>query len=181
MFRLMTDNAQEDRSKHQKEAKSCLTLESPPSDNGSIRPCRRRKSFCGLQLDGFFGAMQWSPRTNAELIVALWSGALFPRAADQTDLPVIAGLCVQPCFRIRKCWAPRLHFAQSSSCEIFALPVFTNIELGTASGRSRGAVALRRVGVAASKEFIRLRHVELVEVPPLQSLEFAVEETSSCC
>jgi hypothetical protein len=45
----------------------------------------------------------------------------------------------------------------------------------------RGAAALRRDGVAASKEFIRSRHVELVEVPPLQSLEFAVEETSSCC
>lgn len=136
MFRLMTDNAQEDRSKHQKEAKSCLTLESPPSDNGSIRPCRRRKSFCGLQLDGFFGAMQWSPRTNAELIVALWSGALFPRAADQTDLPVIAGLCVQPRFRIRKCWAPRLHSAQSSRCESFASPVFTNTDRSSFSAQS---------------------------------------------
>jgi len=181
MFRSVGYTCQEDRSKHCTEAKSCLTLESSPSDNGLIRLRHRRNSMCGLQLDGFSGAMQWSHCTNAELIDALWSGAFSPRAADQTDLPVIAGLCVQPCFRIRKCWAPRLHFAQSSSCEIFALPVFTNIELGTASGRSRGAVALRRVGVAASKEFIRLRHVELVEVPLLQSLEFAVEETSSCC
>jgi hypothetical protein len=128
MFRLMTDNTQEDRSKHCEDAKSCLTLESPRSDNGSIRLCRRRKSFCGLQLDGFSGAMPWSLRANAELIDALWSGAMFPRAADQTDLPVIAGLCVQPCFRRRKYWAPRLHFAQSSSCESFASPVFTNTD-----------------------------------------------------
>lgn len=128
MFRPVTDNAQEDRSKHCREAKSCLTLDSPPSDNASIRPYCRRKSCCGLQLDGFLGAMQWSHCTNAELIDALWSGALLPRAADQTDLPVIAGLSIRPCFRIRKYRAPRLHFAQSSSCESFTSPVFTNTD-----------------------------------------------------
>jgi hypothetical protein len=128
MFRPMTDHAQEDRSKHCENTKSCLTFESPRSDNGSLRPRRRRKSFCGLQLDGFFGAKLSSLRANAGLVDALWSGAIFPRAADQTDLPVIAGLCVQPCIRIRKHRAPRLHFAQSASCENFASPVFTNTD-----------------------------------------------------
>ena len=127
MNRPMTDNARGDRSKHCEEGKSCLTLESPRSDNGSIRLCRRRKSFCGLQLDGFSGAMPWSLRANAELIDALWSGAMFPKAADQTDLPVIAGLCVWPCFRIRKSWAPRLHFAQSSGCKSFTSPVLQTL------------------------------------------------------
>ena len=133
MFRSVGYTCQEDRSKHCTEAKSCLTLESSPSDNGLIRLRHRRNSMCGLQLDGFFGAMQWSHCTNAELIDALWSGAFSPRAADRTDLPVIAGLCVQPCFRIRKYWAPRFHFAQSSSYEIFASPVVTNTDSGTAS------------------------------------------------
>ena len=128
MFRSMTDKAQEGRSKQYGGAKSGLTFESPRSDNGSLRPRRRRKSFCGLQLDGFFGAKLSSLRANAGLVDALWSGAIFPRAADQTDLPVIAGLCVQPCIRIRKHRAPRLHFAQSASCENFASPVFTNTD-----------------------------------------------------
>jgi hypothetical protein len=78
MFRSMGYSSQEDRSKHCTEAKSCLTLESSPSDNGLIRLRRRRNSLCGLQLDGFSGAMQWSHCANAELIDALWSGAFFP-------------------------------------------------------------------------------------------------------
>ena len=142
MFRLMTDNAQEDRSKHQKEAKSCLTLESPPSDNDSIRPCRRRKSFCGLQLDGFFGAKRSSLRANAGLVDALWSGAMFPRAADQTDLPVIADLCVQPRFRFRKCRAPRVHFAQPVCRESFVSSVFTSTDWSSRS-ICRSSAALR--------------------------------------
>jgi len=128
MFCLTATIAQEDRFKHFKEAKSCLTLDSLHSDNVSLRSRRRRKSFCGLQLDGFFGALLSSSRANTELIDASWSGRNFPRVADQTDLPDIAGLCVQPCFSIRKHQAPRLHFAQSSCCLTFASSVFTGTD-----------------------------------------------------
>ena len=141
MFRPEADSTQEDRCKQCEEAKSCLTLESTRSDNGRLRLCRRRKSFCGLQLDGFCGAMQWSYRANVELIDALWSGVLFPRAADQTDLPVIAGLCVQPCFRNRERWGLFHHNSQSSRCAISSSPVFTNTE-GNRFLSSRSSVVL---------------------------------------
>jgi hypothetical protein len=142
MFRSMTDKAQEGRSKQYGGAKSGLTFDSPRSDNGSIRPSRRRKSFYGLQLDGFFGAMQSSLRANTGLVDALWSGAMFPRTADQTDLPVIADLCAQPCFRFRKCRAPRVHFAQSVCCRSIASSVFTSTDWSSRS-RCRSSAALR--------------------------------------
>ncbi len=142
MLHLKTANAQADRSKQGGDARSCLTFDSPRSDNGSIRPSRRRKSFCGLQLDGFFGAMQSSLRARTELVDALWSGTMFPRAAGQTDLPVIADLCVQPCFRFRKYRAPRVHFAQLVSREIFVSSVFTSTDWNSPS-RCRSSAVLR--------------------------------------
>ena len=142
MLRPVAVNAHEDRSKHCGEAKSCLTFDSLRSDNGPIRPCRRRKSFCGLQLDGFFGAKRSSLRANAGLVDALWSGAMFPRAADQTDLPVIADLCVQPRFRFRKCRAPRVHFAQPVCRESFVSSVFTSTDWSSRS-ICRSSAALR--------------------------------------
>jgi len=137
MFHPVTAKTQEDRSKQHGAEKSCLTLDSLRSDNGSLRSCRRRKSFCGLKLDGFFGAMLSSFRARTELVDALWSGAVFPRAADQTDLPVIADLCVQPCFRIWKPCALRIHFAQPVCCGDVASLVFTSTDWsGRSSGRS---------------------------------------------
>jgi hypothetical protein len=142
MFHPVTVKTQEDRFKQHGEAKSCLTLDSPHSDNGSLRLGRRRKSFCGLQLDGFFGAIPSSLRANVELVDVLWSGAIFPRAADQTDLPVIADLCVQPCFRIWKHRAPRIHFAQPASWGDFASLVFTSTDWSIRSS-CRSSAALR--------------------------------------
>lgn len=142
MLRPVTVNAHEDRSKHCEEAKSCLTFDSLRSDNDSIRRCRRRKSFCGLQLDGFFGVKQSSLRANTGLVDALWSGAMFPRAADQTDLPVIADLCVQPCFRFRKRRAPQVHFAQPVRRERFVSSVFTSTDWSSRSS-CRSSAALR--------------------------------------
>ncbi len=141
MFRPIADNAHNDRFKHCGESKSCLTLESPRSDNGWIRPGRRRKSFCGLQLNGFSGARQCLLRANADLIVVLWFGAMLPRAADQTDLPVIAGLRVQPCFQTRKYRTPRFHLTQSPSCRKFASSVFTSTDRNRTSN-SRSFTAL---------------------------------------
>lgn len=181
MFRPMTVNTQEDRSKQYEEAKSCLTLDSLRSDNGSIRPYRRRKSFCGLKLDGFFGAMLWSLRANTGLVDALWSGAMIPRAADQTDFPVIANLCVQPCFRFRKHRAPRSHFAQPACCRDFVSSVFTSTDLEQPFELSK----FRRTSM--SVESLRLmRSSDRVTSGKFKSLlirsfEFAAEETSSCC
>lgn len=142
MLRPVAVNAHEDRSKHCEEAKSCLTFVSLRSDNDPIRPCRRRKSFCGLKLDGFFGAKRASLRANTGLVDALWSGAMFPRAADQTDLPVIADLCVQPHFRIRKCRAPRIHFVQPVRHGSFVSSVFTSTDWNRRSS-CRSSVTLR--------------------------------------
>ena len=177
----MTDNPQENRFKHYRDAKSCLTLESPHSDNGWIRRSCRRKSFCGLKLDGFFGAMQWSLRANTGLVDALWSGAMIPRAADQTDLPVIANLCVQPCFRFWKLRSPRTHFAQPACCSDFDLSVFTSTELEQSFETSKYRRTSMRIEslhpMRSSDRFTSGKFESLL----IRSFEFAVEETSSCC
>ena len=181
MFRPMTVNTQKDRSQQYEEAKSCLTLASLRSDNGSIRLDRRRKSFCGLKLDGFFGAMQWSLRANTGLVDALWSGAMIPRAADQTDLPVIANLCVQPCFRFWKLRSPRTHFAQPACCSDFDLSVFTSTELEQSFETSKYRRTSMRIEslhpMRSSDRFTSGKFESLL----IRSFEFAVEETSSCC
>ena len=179
MFRLLPDNTQEDRSKQYEEAKSCLTLESSRSDNGSLRWCRRRKSFCGLQLDGFFGAMQPSLRAIAGLIDVLWSGAIFPRAADQTDSPVIAGLCVQPCFCFWKQWRRDSTWRNHHLAEGLRHPFYKH-RLEQRFQRSKFRRTLTLLG-NCFEEFIRPRPFRLFTSLRNWSLEFAVEETSSCC
>ena len=150
MFCSNLIDAQEDRFRMNSGTKSCLTFVLPGSDNGSTRHRRRRKSFCGLQLDGFVGAMSWSSRTIAVLVDALRSGVMFPRAVDQTDLPVIAGLCVHPSFLIRKHWSPCSYFAQSFVAELFRqsfLRALTGTSAGTIEAQPHFGIVRQAVPV----------------------------------
>ena len=131
--------SQEDRPRQSSVAKSYLTSVLPRSDNGWIRPVRRRKSFCGLQLDGFFGAMLCSSRDHIAQVVTEWSEAEFPSAADQTDLPVMAGLCCLPGFLNWNHRAPRYHFAQPACCEVLSSSIFSCTDWDRVSNRRSSA------------------------------------------
>lgn len=106
MLRLNVLCARSDRLKHELDARSCLTLLLARSDNGSILQSCRRKSFCRLQLDAFFGAMFWSSDIQTAPVEAWCSGARLSRVADWARSPVIAGLRLPWNFRVRK-WLPR--------------------------------------------------------------------------
>ena len=142
MIRFRTVNTQEDRFGQKSVIRSCLTSVLQRSDNDWIRPVRRRKSFCGLQLDGFFGAMLWSPRVVTALVLAEWSGVRFPRAADQTILLLVTGLCCQPCFLNWNHRAPRFNFAQPACCEVLWSSVFRCADWDRISNR-RSSAGLR--------------------------------------
>jgi hypothetical protein len=141
MFRLVMRGTQEDRFKQDSDTKSCLTLVLSGSDNHSIRFCGRRKSFCGLQLDGFFGAMLWSHGAIVARVDGLWPVDESPRVADQTGLPIISGLCGQPCFWIQKHRSCRRNFAQSVCCGNLSSIVFTYSDWNSGSnGRSSASL-----------------------------------------
>lgn len=125
MVRLVDNSTQQSRSKQRQAPKSCLTLVLSGSDNGSLSVCRRRKSFCGLQLDGIFGAMVLSLRANQTLAAAEWFFVTCPRIADQKILPVLAELSVQPEFLNQESRTSRSHFAQSVCCRSLSSSVFT--------------------------------------------------------
>lgn len=143
MFRHVTGNAQEDRSKQCQAPKSCLTLVLSDSDNGSIPVCRRRKSFCGLQLDGIFGAMVRSLHVDQMPIVVEWASIMRPRVTDQETLPVMAGLCARPCFLNQEHWTLNSHLAQPACCGSLSSSVFTCTDW-IKDSNCRGSAALRK-------------------------------------
>jgi len=140
MFRHVTGDVQEDRSKHCQAPKSCLTLVLSDSDNGSIPASRRRKSFCGLQLDGIFGAMVLPLYLNQTQIVAERSSVNRPGVTDQKTLPAMAGPCDWPGFLNHKPWTLNTNQAQSVCCGSLSSSVFTCTDWNRDSKRQSSAV-----------------------------------------
>ena len=179
MFRLVMRGTQEDRFKQDSDTKSCLTLVLSGSDNHSIRFCGHRKSFCGLQLDGFFGAMLWSHGAIVARVDGLWPVDESPRVADQTGLPIISGLCGQPCFGFRS-----IGRVVATLRNRFVAEIFRQSFLRTLTGTAvRTVEALPRF-VPARNSVLRGYRIETqasFSCLLVRSPEIAVEETSSCC